>query len=154
MERKTLMQGPCFSSTRTDWPTPAEFFEKCSERFGPFDLDVCATAENAKCSKFISPKEDSLSLPWSGVCWMNPPYGRDIKLWVAKACKEVLEGRAERVVCLLPSRTDTKWWHEIVQPYASRIEFVKGRIKFEGAKESAPFPSVIVVFSRAISGGS
>ena len=80
---------------------------------------------------------------WVGRCWMNPPYGRGIGKWVQKAYEESLKGTL--VVCLLPSRTDTKWWHDYVMK-AKEICFIKGRLKFGGAKNSAPFPSCVVIF--------
>ena len=103
-----------------------------------------------KCEKFYSPLEDVLAKPWHGVCWMNPPYGRAIGKWILKACREThIPGHADRVVCLLPARTDTRWWHDYVLKFASEIEFVRGRIKFVGAENNAPFPSVIVVFEKS-----
>jgi len=137
----------CFSSNREDWATPWELFHKVAKQHGPFDLDVCATRENAKCPEYFSPDQNSLSLanPWRGRCWMNPPYGRQIGLWLEKALKSVQEGTAQKVVCLIPARTDTAWWHNYVLPFG-RIEFLRGRVKFEGAQQGAPFPSAIVVF--------
>lgn len=140
------MNAVHFSSKKQDWATPWELFRSWDITHGPFNLDVCATEENAKCDQYFSPQENGLSQPWGGVCWMNPPYGRDIKNWVAKAVSEVKAGRASRVVCLLPARTDTAWWHENVIAAAAEIIFLRGRIKFEGAKHSAPFPSALVIF--------
>jgi hypothetical protein len=85
---------------------------------------------------------DGLQQKWKGVCWMNPPYGKEIKKWMKKAYESSLEGAT--VVCLVPSRTDTKWWHEYAMK--GEIEFIKGRLKFGGSKNSAPFPSAVVVF--------
>jgi site-specific DNA-methyltransferase (adenine-specific) len=138
-----------FSSVKEDWATPWDFFEEQAAKYGPFDLDVCAEAHNAKCPDYLTPEQNALVLPWHGVCWMNPPYGRGIHLWIDKAWLEVREGRARRVVCLLPARTDTSYWHRVIFPHASQIDFIKGRIKFEGAKAGAPFPSAVVVFDKA-----
>lgn len=131
-----------FKSQRMDWATPRPLFKRIEARFGPFTLDVCANASNAKCKRFFSPAEDGLRQPWQGVCWMNPPYGCAIKHWMAKAYSEACHGA--RVVCLVPARTDTAWWHD----YASRgyVIFLKGRVSFLGGKHTAPFPSAVVVF--------
>ena len=131
-----------FSSNTDDWYTPQDFFEKYNEVYN-FNLDVCASAANAKCSKFFTKEEDGLSKEWTGVCWMNPPYGRAINNWMKKAYESCVLNNAT-VVCLVPSRTDTKWWHD----YAMKgdIEFIKGRLKFGGAKDNAPFPSAVITF--------
>lgn len=135
-----------FSSDRMDWETPWDFFNIQSAKYGPFDLDVCAIQKNTKCAKFYSPDDNSLTKNWFGKCWMNPPYGREIVKWVAKAVSETQNKHADCVVCLLPSRTDTSWWHDYVIENAVEVNFIRGRIKFEGAKNSAPFPSAVVVF--------
>ena len=139
------MSSVHFSSTRNDWETPAAFFAEVSRDYGPFNLDVCATTENAKCNIFLTPEQDGLKMLWFGVCWMNPPYGREISKWMGKAVKEAVEGNVVRVVCLVPARTDTAWWHDFVVPYG-RVKFLRGRLKFEGAKNCAPFPSALVIF--------
>ncbi len=139
-ERTPLNRG-VFTSNRGDWETPVEVFQELDREFG-FELDVCATASNAKCSAFFSPEIDGLRQPWRGRCWMNPPYGRDIGLWMEKAYHSSLQGAT--VVCLIPARTDTRWWNEWAM--RGEIRFLKGRIRFVGALDDAPFPSVIVVF--------
>lgn len=130
-----------FSSKTDLWSTPQEFFDKYDEIYN-FNVDVCATDENAKCEKYFTQEQDGLAQEWVGVCWMNPPYGREIKHWMKKAFESSQKGAT--VVCLVPSRTDTIWWHD----YAMKgsIEFIKGRLKFGGSKNSAPFPSAVVVF--------
>ena len=133
-----------FSSKNTTWETPQWLFNQLDKEFN-FELDVCATDDNAKCSKYFTPQENGLKQKWEGICWMNPPYGREIGAWVKKAYESSLEGAT--VVCLLPARTDTKWWHEYCMK-ASEIRFIKGRLKFGNSKNSAPFPSAIVVFSN------
>ena len=130
-----------FSSNTDMWATPQEFFNKVNRLFN-FTLDVCATPDNAKCEAFFSPEQDGLAQPWTGTCWMNPPYGRTIKHWVKKAYESSQEGAV--VVCLLPARTDTKWFHDYCQK--GQITFLKGRLKFGDCKNSAPFPSMVVVF--------
>jgi site-specific DNA-methyltransferase (adenine-specific) len=134
-----------FSSKKMDWATPWELFRVWDISHGPFTLDVCATSENAKCRVFFPPATNGLMQLWHGKCWMNPPYGRGIGRWIAKAVGEIHQGHADRVVCLLPARTDTAWWHELVIPYGD-IHFLRGRVRFEGAEHAAPFPSAIVIF--------
>lgn len=130
-----------FTSNTDLWATPQDFFDRLNEEFG-FELDVCAIAENAKCEKYYSPEIDGLKQEWEGVCWMNPPYGRSIGEWVKKAYQSSLAGAI--VVCLIPARTDTRWWHDYCMK--GEIRFVKGRLKFGDSKNSAPFPSAIVIF--------
>lgn len=132
-----------FSSATDDWATPQDVFDRLSSQWGPFDLDVCASSSNAKCRRFFTKEDDGLSKEWRGRCWMNPPYGRTIGAWMKKAYEESLRG-AQVVVCLVPARTDTAWWHD----YAAKgqVTFIRGRIKFGGHRNSAPFPSAVVVF--------
>ena len=130
-----------FTSKKDDCETPQALFDELNSEFG-FILDVCADNLNTKCTQYFSRSTDGLPQTWHGTCWMNPPYGREIGKWMAKAHESSLEGVT--VVCLVPARTDTKWWHE----YAMRgeIRYLKGRLKFGNAKNSAPFPSAIIVF--------
>jgi phage N-6-adenine-methyltransferase len=131
-----------FSSKTDLWATPLEFYLKLDLEFG-FTLDACALPANAKCRDYYTPTDDGLAQEWKGVVWMNPPYGRGIARWVEKAYGAALAGAT--VVCLLPARTDTAWWHSFVMQ-ASEIRFVRGRLKFGNATNSAPFPSAVVVF--------
>lgn len=135
-----------FSSATDLWATPQDFFEKLNTVFR-FQTDVCALPENAKCDNYYTPDDDGLNQPWQGVCWMNPPYGRGIGKWVEKAFKAAKEHGAT-VVCLLPARVDTRWWHDFCA--AGEIHFVKGRLKFGGSPHGAPFPSAVVVFRPTI----
>jgi phage N-6-adenine-methyltransferase len=130
-----------FSSQTDLWATPQDLFDALHREFN-FTLDVCATADNAKCEKFYTPADDGLAQSWTGTCWMNPPYGRQLGLWMEKARDAASKGAT--VVALVPARTDTRWWHDIVQRV--EVRFLPGRLKFGGAKHSAPFPSAIVVF--------
>ena len=137
-----------FSSKKQDWETPIDFFNKLDEVF-KFEIDVAASDDNAKCEKYFTEKTDGLSQKWEGICWLNPPYGREQIKWIEKAHKESLNGAT--VVCLIPARPDTKVWQEVIFKKAIAVCFVKGRLKFGGKKEAAPFPSAIVVFSKEIS---
>lgn len=100
-----------FSSKTGEWETPQDFFNKLDDEFR-FEIDVCATRMNAKCTEFYSLERNGLLPAWTGKCWMNPPYGRGIGAWVKKAYDSSLTGST--VVCLLPSRTDTTWCMTIV----------------------------------------
>jgi phage N-6-adenine-methyltransferase len=133
-----------FTSLTDEWETPQDLFDKLNKEF-KFTLDVCATKENAKCKLFYSKKEDGLKREWRVRCWMNPPYGRVIGEWVKKAYESSQKGAL--VVALLPARTDTKWFHEYIYNKAE-IRFIKGRLKFSGSKNSAPFPSMVVIWRK------
>jgi len=101
--------------------------------------------ENAKCQKYFTPEIDGLKQDWNGTCWMNPPYGREIGKWVEKAYSEAQKGNT--IVALLPARTDTRWFHDhIYMMNGVEFELIKGRLKFGDSKNSAPFPSMVVVF--------
>lgn len=136
------MNSVMYSSATDEWSTPQDFFDKLNAEY-EFETDVCATAENAKCARYYDKEQDGLAQEWRGKCWMNPPYGREIGKWMRKALESAQENGAT-VVCLVPARTDTKWWHD----YAMRgeVRFVRGRLKFGGVKNSAPFPSAVVIF--------
>lgn len=142
--RSEKMKKVMFSSKRDDWETPQDLFDKLNVKFN-FTLDPCASTENAKCQKYFTQEQDGLKQDWQGeTVFCNPPYGREIKKWVIKAYQESLKPDT-LVVMLLPSRTDTTWFHDYILPYG-KIDFIKGRLKFGGSKNSAPFPSMIVVF--------
>ena len=148
-----------FGKASDEWRTPQAFFEALDAEFG-FDVDVAASAENCWKETYMGPdhhradRRDALTVPWlDNVCWMNPPYSK-CREFIAKAAQEARAGAM--VVALVPSRTDTRWWHSDVwdiekhQPRPGvEIRFVKGRLKFGGtgkSENSAPFPSVVIVF--------
>jgi site-specific DNA-methyltransferase (adenine-specific) len=133
-----------FSSQSNEWATPTDLFRILDRKFN-FTLDPCATPQNAKCKKFFTQQEDGLAQTWAGeTVFMNPPYGREIGTWIRKAYEESTQGAT--VVCLIPARTDTTYWHDYVMQYADEIWLKRGRVKFGGSKNSAPFPSAVVVF--------
>jgi phage N-6-adenine-methyltransferase len=144
-----------FSSKTPEWETPQDLFQKLNGEFN-FNLDPCATPDNKKCPYFFDEYLDGLKQDWLTICpcctethltsraFMNPPYGREIGKWVKKAYEEVQKRNCSVVVCLLPARTDTKWWHQFVTK--AEVRFLEGRLKFGSAKNSAPFPSVIAIF--------
>lgn len=132
-----LLQQP-----ETDvWATPQWLYDALNKEFG-FTLDPCSDGTNAKCPKFYTPRENGLLRDWgTETVFMNPPYS-EVDEWMRKAYGAALEGAT--VVCLIPARTDTQWWHAYVMK--AEIRFIRGRLKFGDAENSAPFPSAIVVF--------
>ena len=132
-----------FSSNDMTFSTPQDFFDRLNEEFN-FTLDPCCVKETAKCKTYFTPEIDGLTQSWEGyTVFMNPPYGREIGRWLKKAYEESLKGTT--VVCLIPARTDTKYWHDYCMN-ADEIRFVKGRLKFGNSTNSAPFPSAVIVF--------
>ena len=140
-----------FSSEDMTWTTPQALFDRLNEEFN-FDVDVAALSGSAKCEVYFGPdhilesNRDALTANWrDATCFMNPPYGRAIAAFMEKAKRASLEGAT--VVCLIPSRTDTKWWHENVMDGAHEVRFIKGRVHFgPPGGTCAPFPSAIVVY--------
>ena len=142
-------QKTLFSSKTGEWATPQEFFNKLDWRFVKFTLDPCATSENSKTKNYYTLEDNGLSQDWEGeTVFVNPPY-RNLSEWVEKAYRES-QKTDTKVVMLIPARTDTKYWHKYVMR-ASEIHFIKGRLKFGDSKNSAPFPSAIVVFNSGTS---
>jgi phage N-6-adenine-methyltransferase len=133
-----------YSSATEEWPTPPALFAKLNRRYR-FTLDPCATAENAKCALYFTKEHDGLQQDWGRHrVFCNPPYGRAIGNW-ARKCFEASQVGA-LVVLLVPARPDTRWFHSWVQGKAD-IEFIRGRLRFGGADTSAPFPSMLAVYS-------
>ena len=129
-----------FSSKIDQWTTPQAFFDEINKEFN-FQLDVCADEHNAKCKRYLS--QNGLELPWSVCNWMNLPYGREIGKWVKKASENPV------TVCLLPARTDTRWFHDYIYKKENvTVRFLKGRLKFGDAKNSAQFPLMLVIFDN------
>ena len=144
------MEKALFSTGNGEWETPDDLFSALNLEYN-FDLDVCATPHNAKCKRYFSKNQDGLSQEWRGNIWCNPPYGREIDKWIAKAVQSYQSQNCSRIVMLLPARTDTKWIHEHIFKKADVI-FLKGRLKFknsEGVCNSAPFPSMLAVFDNS-----
>lgn len=131
-----------FSSATDNWPTPQWLFDALNSEFA-FTLDPCSSKENAKCARHFTVAEDGLAQDWgSHSVFMNPPYGRTIGRWIQKAYESSRHGAL--VVCLLPARTDTRWWHEYVM--RGEVRLIRGRLHFGHSVNSAPFPSAVVVF--------
>lgn len=146
------MNGGMYSSQSDQWETPQSFFDVLNNRFN-FTLDPCCVPSSAKCSIYFTPEDDGLAKSWEGhTVFMNPPYGRVIGQWVKKA-REEAEQHGITVVCLLPARTDTRWWQDNIwseesgqHPSVKEIQFIRGRLKFGNSENSAPMPSVVVVY--------
>lgn len=135
-------------STSTEWSTPDALYGPLNDEFR-FDLDVCASAENAKCERFFSVDDNGLWQPWApSRCWMNPPYGSATRDWVHKAAIEA--DRGALVAGLIPARTDTDWFHRFVLRARAEVRFVRGRVPFElpGRQPNgrSPFPSLVVIW--------
>ena len=126
-----MLSPALFSSNTEEWYTPMDFFEQCAREVGGFDLDPCATHENAKCSRYFTKEDDGLTQEWSGRVFVNPPYGRAISAWVAKCAKERVRGGADVIYLLIPSRTDTAYFHDhLYQKEGVELRFLRGRLKF------------------------
>lgn len=136
-----------FSSKTDLWATPQWFFDELNTEFH-FSLDPCADEFNHKCEKYFTKEQNGLSQNWAGeTVFCNPPYGREIPMWVKKCFEEVCFGSCPCAVMLIPARTDTQWFHKYIYGKAE-IRFIKGRLKFGNSKNSAPFPSMVVVFRK------
>lgn len=141
-EGLSMLNESLYESKDTSWATPQWLFDVLSEEF-KFDLDPCADVDTAKCTRFFA--SGALEKDWKGSVFMNPPYGRAIGAWVSKARSEVAKGNALLAVCLVPARTDTRWWHDNYI-YAAEIRLLNKRLTFAGATNKAPFPVALIVF--------
>ena len=148
-------KGAPLTSINQTWGTPVAFFEFLKDNFGFIpDLDAAASDKNHKAPVYYTEEENSLEMEWFGNVWLNPPFGKVLLPQFLEKCNyEITHGKAERIFCLIPARTDTKWFHEIVMEGAYRIYFIKGRFNFESpysaAGANAPFPSMLVTYTRA-----
>ena len=140
------MQKSMFKSEKQTWETPNDLFEKLNSIFN-FTLDACASHDNYKCINYYTEEDNSLTKGWVGNVWCNPPYSKYQIDFVKHGHNASLKNDST-VVFLIPARPDTKLWQDFIFKNASTVCFVKGRIKFKGAKDSAPFPSALVVFSK------
>ncbi len=130
-----------FSAETDEWETPQWLYDALNKEFG-FSLDPCSDGGNAKCKRFFTASDAPLNRDWgTETVFMNPPYSC-CKEWMSKAFGAAQEGAT--VVCLVPSRTDTEWWHRYAMK--GEIRFLRGRLKFGDATNSAPFPSAVVIF--------
>ena len=139
-----------------EWATPLSLFKAVDDEFW-FVLDAAAQPHNAKCAAYITPEEDSLSVRWHAhsalspdahsAVWLNPPYGRGMGDWLAKAYRESQSGCI--VVVLTFVRTDTAWWQTWATK-AAEVRLIKGRVYFDQGGKTGPAtaPSCLLVFSE------
>ena len=140
------MDKALFSSKKHDWETPQDLYEELNKEFN-FNLDPCSSDSNHKCDKYFTIEDNGLEQDWRGHnVFVNPPYGRQIKHWVEKSYNEGQKPNTT-VVMLIPARTDTRYFHDYIY-HKAEIRFIKGRLKFSNSKNSAPFPSMIVIFKK------
>ena len=145
----TFYRGPALSSERSDWRTPQWLLDRLYGIFGEFDLDAAAaTPPNVRARMHYGAAEDGLFRPWTGVTFLNPPYGRGLGLWVAKCRREVATGRARLVIALLPARVGTRWWRENVVGSGSAV-FLPSRLRFDDGKNTAPFDAALVLWGAS-----
>jgi len=147
------------SSEKQDWGTPQVFIQFIEELFCmKFDLDVCAHPGNNKCSNYYTINDDCLTTEWFGRnVWMNPPFGRELPKFTRRAIDQVEKENVSRVFILVPARTCTEWFHELVNSkYCARIMFFKGRFNFEFSRNlkgaNAPFPSILIILKKIAPG--
>lgn len=136
-----MLRGDWYQTSESpEWETPQWLFDILNKEFH-FDLDVCASVKNHKCEQYFIKEVNGLIQSWHGMCWMNPPYGREIKEWMEKAREESQIGNT--IVCLVPARPDTEWWWD--NCIQGEIRFIKGRLRFQESDMAAPFPSAVVI---------
>ena len=135
-----------FTAKSVEYETPWDVFNPINEEFG-FTIDLCATHENKKVENYYTVTDDALKQEWQGVCWCNPPYGRELPKWITKAHQSAQNGKAT-VVMLIPARTNTAWWHDICMK--GEIRFLRGRPKFNNGKHGLPFPLALVIFRNVV----
>ena len=144
-----MINKSLFTSNKECWETPQDFYDRLNTKYH-FEWDLAASDNNAKCDHYFTRDDNSLEQDWgelSGNMFLNPPYGRQLKLWVKKASETQLK-REQLLVMLIPARTDTSYWHDYIFNHAE-IEFLRGRLKFEVdgvSGDSAPFPSALVIY--------
>ena len=145
-----MINKALFTSNKEDWETPQDFYDRLNAKYH-FQWDLAASDDNAKCSCYFTRDDNSLEQDWEGLSgnlFLNPPYGRELKLWVKKAATTGLKDK-QKLVMLIPSRTDTSYWHDYIFNHAE-IEFLRGILKFEVdgiSGDSAPFPSAVVIYT-------
>lgn len=141
-----MINKSLFTSDNQKWETPIELFDKLNEVFD-FKYDLAAEDITAKCKNYYTPEDDAFNYTWDQTSYLNPPYGREQIKWIERAYEQSKKN-GNTIVCLIPARPDTKIWHNVIFNYAKSICFIKGRLKFGGSKDSAPFPSALIIFSN------
>lgn len=153
-------KGAPLMSERQNWATPIEFMEWLEETRGlTFDLDPASVSKTAKAPNYYGPDHpiescrDGLTADWFGRVWLNPPFGNELKDWLNKCAREIKRKEVDSIYCLIPARTDTKNFHDIIMPHAYLIYLIKGRFNFTDGDTlqkapNAPFPSMLVVYRK------
>ncbi len=146
---RAFFTGTAASSVNTRWTTPPDLGALLNAALGCFDLDPCAPSRNGRAAPvkarlYLTNEDDGLAAHWSGLVYVNPPYGRALARWMEKCWREAEAGA--RIVALVPARTDTRWWHDHVAGHAD-ILLLRGRLKFGGQHKDAPFPSALVAWN-------
>jgi len=136
------MNNVLFQSNSDEWRTPLSFFQRINQLFF-FQYDAASTLDNSLCPYRLN---DGLAELWPNLTFCNPPYSQ-IKNWAEHACKSALQPNKPLIAMLIPTRTDTTYWHKWIFKHASHILFIKGRLKFSNTKNSAPFPSALILFN-------
>lgn len=144
--------GGYMATAKTDlWSTPRDVIEAIEQEFGPIELDVAASKSNAVCQNYFDIDANGLDQDWkASLTYANPPYGRVLLDWVRKALNEYDNGNSERIVMLLPSRTDVRWFHLLYERPEVEIRFLKGRLKYGSGTAPAPFGSIIVIIGKEL----
>jgi phage N-6-adenine-methyltransferase len=151
----TTNRSALYSSVTDNWPTPQDFYDRLDAEFG-FELDVCSSRANRKAPSYFAldhedvDRRDGLEADWSdggatGTVWMNPPYGKTIREWMSKAF-DTAHTTGRTVVCLVPVRSSSQWWHDLVLNTGAEVRYVKGRLTFGDATNSAAFASAVVIY--------
>jgi len=147
--------GAPLSSERQDWATPWAFILYLRRKFGFVPtLDAAASALNTKSGRYFTACQDSLKQDWFGHVWLNPPFGKELIGFLQKCADEIKRDEVLSIYALVPARTDTKWFHEIVLPTAAHVYLIKGRLTFESSSATpganAPFPSMLIVWDSRL----
>ena len=145
-EGKRRVDQSWFNAKSVEYNTPDNIYDPLHKEFG-FTLDVASTDENAKCVNHFTLADDGLKQPWSGVAWMNPPYGRVMQKWIRKAHAE--SKRGVTVVALIPARTNTVWWHDCIQGIAE-VRFIRGQVAFKGFDRGLWMPMCIIIWQNSV----
>ena len=131
-----------FKSDSIEYSTPLKIVNPLIDEFG-ITKDVCASINNYKLSDYWTKEDNALAQFWIGNCWMNPPFSKDLNKWVKKACNDAIQFGGTKV-CLIPVRSNTKWWAEV--SVQSEIRFINGEVNFNDAERGLWLPMCIMIF--------
>jgi len=133
--------SPLMTSTNEEWYTPAAIIDAVLQVWERIDLDPCSSSPPCiPARQHYTKEDDGLLQRWNGRVYVNPPYGREVDKWIVKALEEHKAGNVSEVIILVAARTDTRWFNRLsLWPWCS----IKGRLKFSGHRDAAPFPSAV-----------